>query len=61
MPLYRELRVKWLVFHRLLDLTEDRIRCGTPGTPAVLRRRKELLLGYSDLLRERGKPPCHRN
>lgn len=54
MPLYRELRVKWSVFHRLLELTDDRMRHGTPDLPATLRRRRELLFGYSRLLQERG-------
>lgn len=55
MPLYHELRVKWSVFHRLLALTNRRLRYGTPGLGANLRRRQELLLDYSNLLRERGK------
>eukprot|EP00752_Nemacystus_decipiens_P014275 g12696.t1 len=53
MPLFRELRVKWFVFHRLLELTDQRMRYGTPDLPAVLRRRRELLLDYSCLLKER--------
>lgn len=55
MPLYHELRVKWSVFHRLLALTNERLRYGTPGLVTGLRRRQELLLDYSSLLRERGK------
>lgn len=55
MPLFRELRVKWSVFHRLLELTDRRMRYGTPDLPAILRRRRELLLGYSCLLEERGQ------
>lgn len=55
MPLYHELRVKWSVFHRLLALTSERLRYGTPGLVTGLRRRQELLLDYSNLLRERGK------
>ncbi|CAM9642090.1 unnamed protein product, partial [Laminaria digitata] len=54
MPLYRDLRVKWSVFHRLLSLANERLRYGTPGLAASLRRRQELLLDYSNLLRERG-------
>lgn len=57
MPLYRQLRVKWSVFHRLLSLTDTRLRYGTPGLPARLKRRRELMLGYSQLLRERGFVP----
>ena len=55
MPLFRELRVKWFVFHRLLELTDQRMRYGTPDLPAILRRRRELLLDYSCLLKERGQ------
>lgn len=55
MPLFRELRVKWSVFHRLLELTDHRMRYGTPDLPAILRRRRELLLDYSCLLKERGQ------
>lgn len=57
MPLYRELRVKWSVFHRLLELTDHRLRYGTQGLPAILQRRRELLLDYSSLLKERGELP----
>lgn len=55
MPLFRELRVKWSVFHRLLELTDHRMRYGTSDLPAILRRRRELLLDYSRLLKERGQ------
>lgn len=58
MPLFRELRVKWSVFHRLLELVGDRMRHGTPDLPAILRRRRELLLGFSRLLQERGETQC---
>ena len=54
MPLYHELRVKWSVFHRLLALTNERLRYGTPGLATSLRRRQEHFLGYSNLLRKRG-------
>lgn len=55
MPLFRELRVKWSVFHHLLELLDHRMRYGTPDLPAILRRRRELLLDYSCLLKERGQ------
>lgn len=55
MHVYRELRVKWSFFHRLLRLTDERLRYGTPGLSVLLRRRRELLLGFSDLLKERGE------
>lgn len=54
MPLFRELRIKWSVFHRLLRLVDERLRYGTPGMLQTLRRRRELLLGFSNLLRDRG-------
>lgn len=54
MPLYRELRIKWSVFRRLLGQTGERLRYGTPGLTVELRRRRALLLGYSKLLRARG-------
>ncbi|CAM9303164.1 unnamed protein product [Ectocarpus fasciculatus] len=54
MPLFRVLRVKWSVFHRLLELTNHRMLYGTPDLPATLRRRRDLLLDYSRLLQERG-------
>lgn len=57
MPLYRQLRVKWSVFHRLLSLIDTRLRYGTPGLAALLKRRRELMLGYSRLLHERGFIP----
>lgn len=57
MPLFRVLRVKWSVFHRLLELTNHRMLYGTPDLPATLRRRRELLLDYSRLLQERGELP----
>lgn len=59
MPLFRELRVKWSVFHRLLELTDHRLRYGTPDISSTLQRRRELLLDYSCLLRERGKLPYY--
>lgn len=54
MPIYRELRIKWSVFHRLLRLIDERLRYGTVGLQITLRRRRELLLDYSGLLRARG-------
>ncbi|CAM9231173.1 unnamed protein product, partial [Ectocarpus sp. 13 AM-2016] len=57
MPLFRVLRVKWSMFHRLLELTNHRMLYGTPDLPATLRRRRELLLDYSRLLQERGFVP----
>ncbi|CAM9425409.1 unnamed protein product, partial [Hapterophycus canaliculatus] len=57
MPLFRELRVKWSVFNRLLELTDHRMRFGTPDMPAILGRRRDLLLDYSRLLEERGFVP----
>ncbi|CAM9821927.1 unnamed protein product, partial [Ectocarpus sp. 4 AP-2014] len=57
MPLFRVLRVKWSVFHRLLELTNHRMLYGTPDLPAALRRRRKLLLDYSRLLQERGFVP----
>lgn len=57
MPVYRQLRIKWSVFHHLLRLTDERLQYGTPCLPATLRRRRELLIGYSDLLRTRGFVP----
>ncbi|CAM9742176.1 unnamed protein product, partial [Sphacelaria rigidula] len=62
MPLYRELRMKWSVFHLLLRSINERLKYGTPGEklhlrgrlPTMLGRRRELLLGYSNHLRASG-------
>lgn len=54
MALYRHLRIKWSIFNKLLLLVDQRIRYGTPGLAPLLRRRRELLLGFSELLRARG-------
>ncbi|CAM9849638.1 unnamed protein product, partial [Discosporangium mesarthrocarpum] len=57
MPLYRNLRSKWAVITALLSAVDSRLRYGTPDLLQTLRRRRELLLGFSHLLERRGLVP----